>query len=81
MAGLFDENEVCGAVMSIRYAEDIISIWNKSSTDEAGKQRLCDQLKTILSLPPTFQMDYKAHDTAMKDSNNYKIASHDKPRS
>ena len=29
-----DENEICGLVISIRYHEDIISIWNRNSSPE-----------------------------------------------
>ena len=36
-------DEVCGLVVSIRYQEDIISVWNRSCSNAAAKQKIqCD---------------------------------------
>lgn len=78
LAGMFDDCGVCGAVISVRYAEDIISIWNRTANDDVEKARLRDIIKQVLCLPPHASLEYKAHDAAMKDSGNFRSA--DKPR-
>jgi len=32
--------ELCGAVVSMRYYEDIISIWNRNATDTTAKEEI-----------------------------------------
>ena len=34
-------DEICGAVLSVRYQEDLLSIWNKS----ADSRRVCVQIR------------------------------------
>lgn len=46
-------NEICGAVISIRPAEDIVSIWNRTASDDnvTGKIRLsCLTLSLITTI-------------------------------
>lgn len=71
LAGLLDEYGVCGAVVSVRYGEDILSVWNDSA-DEEHRNALRDRLKSVLCLPQHLVMEYKAHDTAMKDSSSFR---------
>jgi translation initiation factor 4E len=33
-------DEICGIVISIRFQEDIISIWNKTAQDREAKMRI-----------------------------------------
>lgn len=72
LAGALDAHQVCGAVLSVRYAEDILSIWNGDANDETTKGALQTALRTILCLPPTLTLEYKAHDAAMKDSSSFR---------
>nr|XP_025866117.1 eukaryotic translation initiation factor 4E type 2-like isoform X1 [Vulpes vulpes] len=37
--------EICGAVISVQFQEDIISIWNKTSSDQATTARIRDTLR------------------------------------
>lgn len=38
VSGQFDVgDEICGAVISIRFQEDIISVWNRTSSDTSAK--------------------------------------------
>uniref|UniRef100_A0A8C4QUH3 Eukaryotic translation initiation factor 4E type 2 n=1 Tax=Eptatretus burgeri TaxID=7764 RepID=A0A8C4QUH3_EPTBU len=53
--------EICGAVVSIRFQEDIISIWNKTASDHATTSRIRDTLRRVLNLPPNTVMEYKTH--------------------
>ncbi|PJF16600.1 putative eukaryotic initiation factor 4E, partial [Paramicrosporidium saccamoebae] len=63
-SGLLDDYGVCGMIVSVRYAEDIISVWNRNANDEDQKIRLRDQLRLVLQLPSSVHLEYKAHDTA-----------------
>eukprot|EP00794_Sanderia_malayensis_P011365 gene11365-12550_t len=55
------ESELCGAVISLRFQDDIISVWNKNASDQVTIQRIRDTLRRILNLPQNTIMEYKAH--------------------
>jgi translation initiation factor 4E len=58
----FDQgDEVCGAVISLRANEDIISIWNRNADNQASISRLRENLKTLLDLPVFVRLEYKRH--------------------
>lgn len=59
-------SEVCGAVISVRFQEDIISIWNRNAADQATTTRIRDTLKRVLNLPQNTIMEYKAHQSSLK---------------
>jgi translation initiation factor 4E len=65
-------DSVCGIVVSIRYQEDILSVWNSDARDDIGKVALRDSIKALLSLPPSLTMEYKAHDMSMKDNSSFR---------
>jgi len=67
--------EVCGAVVSIRYQEDIISIWNRNASDQATTSRIRDTLRRVLSLPQNTIMEYKAHMASLTDNSSYRNTS------
>lgn len=50
------DGEICGAVVSIRYGEDIVSVWNRRSDDRESTERLRDAIKKILHLPHNVHM-------------------------
>uniref|UniRef100_A0A8K9XSR7 Eukaryotic translation initiation factor 4E type 2 n=1 Tax=Oncorhynchus mykiss TaxID=8022 RepID=A0A8K9XSR7_ONCMY len=58
--------EICGAVVSVRFQEDIISIWNKTASDQATITRIRDTLRRVLNLPPNTIMEYKTHTDSIK---------------
>ncbi|XP_028650846.1 eukaryotic translation initiation factor 4E type 2 isoform X2 [Erpetoichthys calabaricus] len=58
--------EICGAVVSARFQEDIISIWNKTASDQATTARIRDTLRRVLNLPPNTIMEYKTHTDSIK---------------
>lgn len=60
-------DEICGAVISMRYAEDIISVWNRHSSDTAITGYIRDTLRRILNLPANTVMQYKPHNESLKD--------------
>ncbi|XP_031333655.1 eukaryotic translation initiation factor 4E type 2 isoform X1 [Photinus pyralis] len=59
-------NEICGVVVSIRYQEDQLSIWNRTASDQATTARIRDSLKRLLNLPATATMEYKTHNDSLK---------------
>nr|CAG4644232.1 EOG090X0BMA [Lepidurus arcticus] len=64
-------DEICGAVVSVRFSEDIISIWNRSANDQVTTGRIRDTLKRVLNLPPNTIMEYKTHTDSLKYSHFY----------
>lgn len=58
--------EICGAVVSIRYQEDIISVWNRSANDHAVTNRIRDTFQRVLNLPTGTVTEYKAHNDSIK---------------
>ncbi|XP_018915709.1 eukaryotic translation initiation factor 4E type 2 [Bemisia tabaci] len=66
--------EICGAVVSIRFQEDIISVWNKSASDQATTNRIRDTLRRVLNLPPNTILEYKTHNDSLKDNFSFRNA-------
>ncbi|TRY54281.1 hypothetical protein DNTS_031083 [Danionella cerebrum] len=64
--------EICGAVVSIRFQEDILSIWNKSASDQITTSRIRDTLRRVLNLPPNTIMEYKTHNDSLKDNSSFR---------
>lgn len=60
-------DEVCGAVVSVRYQEDIISVWNRTASDQATTTRIRDTLKRVLNLPPNTILEYKVSIALSRD--------------
>ncbi|XP_015589433.1 eukaryotic translation initiation factor 4E type 2 isoform X1 [Cephus cinctus] len=58
--------EICGAVVSIRFQEDIICVWNKTASDVATTARIRDTLRRVLHLPASASMEYKTHNESLK---------------
>lgn len=52
--------------LKFEYQEDLLSIWNKTATDQATTARIRDTLKRILNLPPNTPMEYKTHCDSLK---------------
>ena len=63
-------NEICGCVLSVRYQEDILSVWNRS----ADSRRVCMQIKetmrTVMGMPVDVVMEYKKHTDSMRDNSS-----------
>mmetsp|Transcript_15089 Transcript_15089/g.21829 ORF Transcript_15089/g.21829 Transcript_15089/m.21829 type:complete len:261 (+) Transcript_15089:87-869(+) len=75
------EGEICGCVVSIRYSEDILGIWNKTANDRELTERLREAIKKILQLPPHAPMEYKPHHTSLQDKSSFRNTQVWKPKS
>jgi len=51
--------EICGAMVSVRYNEDIISLWNRNADDEGVTNRIRDTFRRVLNLPPDTIIQYQ----------------------
>ncbi|KAI8638806.1 translation initiation factor eIF 4e-like domain-containing protein [Parasitella parasitica] len=66
------KDEICGAVLSIRGSEDIISVWNKTSSNGKINLKIRDTIKKHLSLPSETTMEYKTHNDALRDNSSFR---------
>lgn len=66
------ESELCGAVISLRFQDDIISIWNKNASDQTTMHRIRDTLRRVLNLPQNTIMEYKAHSDSLNDRSSFR---------
>ncbi|KAI6248810.1 Eukaryotic translation initiation factor 4E type 2 [Erysiphe necator] len=56
--------EVCGAVLSVRNGEDILSIWARNDGGRVLKIR--ETMKRILGFPPDTKVEWKSHDSSIQ---------------
>ncbi|CAG7910980.1 unnamed protein product, partial [Brassica rapa] len=69
---LDDADNICGAVLSVRFSEDIISVWNRNASDHQAVLGLRDSIKRHLKLPHAYAMEYKPHDASLRDNSSYR---------
>jgi len=67
-------DEICGVVLSVRYQEDILSVWNKSADSRRVCMQIRDTLRSVLALPIDASLDYKKHTDSMRDNSSYRNA-------
>ncbi|ORY99154.1 translation initiation factor eIF 4e-like domain-containing protein [Syncephalastrum racemosum] len=65
------QGEICGAVLSIRNSEDIISVWNRTASNGKINLRIRDTIKRVLSLPQDTIMEYKTHNDSLRDNSSF----------
>ena len=73
--------ELCGAVLSVRFSEDILGVWNQSSSDRDKVERIRDSIKKILQLPANAYMEYKPHQASLQDRSSFRNTQVWKPKS
>jgi translation initiation factor 4E len=65
-------DELCGAVVSVRFQEDIISVWNRTADNKAVRDRIRDTMMRVLNLPPNTVIEYKCHNASLKDNSSFR---------
>jgi hypothetical protein len=75
------DGEICGAVLSVRYSEDILGVWNRTAADRDMVERIRDAIKRVLQLPPAAHMEYKPHQASLQDRSSFRNTSVWKPKS
>ncbi|KAI8615690.1 translation initiation factor eIF 4e-like domain-containing protein [Chytriomyces sp. MP71] len=65
-------SEICGAVISMRHQEDILSVWNQNAESGRVNLKIRDTLKKVLNLPSNCIMEYKAHQASITDQSSYR---------
>jgi len=65
--------EICGAVVSIRFQEDILSIWNRTACDGPVTARIRDTFKRVLNLHSGTTIEYKAHNDSIKEHTTARV--------
>lgn len=65
-------NEICGAVISVRFNEDIISLWNRNADNKEACSRIRDSINKVLNLPSFVECGYKSHDSSMHDNSSFR---------
>ncbi|PHH91898.1 hypothetical protein CDD83_9841 [Cordyceps sp. RAO-2017] len=56
--------DVCGAVLSMRNGEDILSIWTR--TDGGRVLKIREIMKHVLNFPPNTRVEFKSHDSSIQ---------------
>ncbi|EAY02194.1 hypothetical protein TVAG_450940 [Trichomonas vaginalis G3] len=64
--------DALGAVISVRYPEDIISLWNRTASDDKVRHEICRALCSALELPPDTKLEYKQHYDAVRDHSSFR---------
>ena len=55
------DGEICGAVISVRGHEDVLSVWNKSAGNTRMVSNIKNALRKLLKLPRDAPMRYHNH--------------------
>lgn len=54
-------DDICGAVMSVRNGEDVLSVWNKTASNGTINLKIRNIIRKCLGLKADVVMEYKAH--------------------
>ena len=65
-------DEICGCVLSVRYQEDILSVWNRSADSRKVCMQIRDTMRSVMGLPLDANMEYKKHTDSMRDNSSYR---------
>lgn len=61
-------------MVSTRFQEYLLSIWNRTASDQAATSRIRDALKRLLNLPISATMEYKTHNDCLKYGYDFSIS-------
>eukprot|EP00276_Gloeochaete_wittrockiana_P009914 CAMPEP_0184656616 /NCGR_PEP_ID=MMETSP0308-20130426/16629_1 /TAXON_ID=38269 /ORGANISM="Gloeochaete witrockiana, Strain SAG 46.84" /LENGTH=225 /DNA_ID=CAMNT_0027093815 /DNA_START=66 /DNA_END=743 /DNA_ORIENTATION=- len=66
-----EEDEICGAVVSIRKDQDRISVWTRTSSDLQVALGVGRQMRTLLEVPESVALSFHLHQDSMKKNSSY----------
>ncbi|KIH88404.1 translation initiation factor 4E [Sporothrix brasiliensis 5110] len=69
-------DEVCGAVLSVRNGEDILSVWTR--TDGSRVLKIRETMRRALGFPLETKMDWKSHDSSIQQRSAIEESRRDK---
>ncbi|QNQ00810.1 YALIA101S02e06172g1_1 [Yarrowia lipolytica] len=61
------QDEIVGAVISVRKEEDIISVWNRTSNDPQVTEAIRAGMQAVLGVPESVTFEYKVHSDSLKE--------------
>jgi translation initiation factor 4E len=66
----FEHSEdLCGVVISCRpTGDDVLSLWNRTATNETIINSIREKIRQVLGLPATFTIEYKAHNQSIAET-------------
>jgi translation initiation factor 4E len=70
----FEIPDVVGCVVSTRFKDDILSVWNLQNSNHQARFKIGEKLKKILDLDENTLIQYKDHMSSMKDFSTYRNA-------
>ncbi|OAA61120.1 Translation Initiation factor eIF- 4e [Niveomyces insectorum RCEF 264] len=70
-------DEVCGAVLSVRNGEDILSVWARN--DGGRVLRIRETMKRVLCLPLDTKLEWKSHDSSIQQRSAIEESRREKP--
>ena len=70
----FEEPDVVGVTISIRRADDLISVWNADNRNDEIRFRIGEKMKEILDLEASTIIEYKSHAISMQDMSTFRNA-------
>jgi len=66
--------DVVGCVVSTRFKDDILAVWNLQNSNHQARFKIGEKLKNILDLDENTLIQYKDHMSSMKDFSTYRNA-------
>ncbi|KAL9596491.1 MAG: hypothetical protein Q9219_005752 [cf. Caloplaca sp. 3 TL-2023] len=68
--------EVCGAVLSVRSGEDVLSVWTRN--DGGRNIKIRETIKRVLAFPPDTNIVWKSHDDSIAQRSAIDLARQEK---
>lgn len=72
-------DELCGVIVSIRHHDDVISVWNRNAANKEVTMRLRQNIATVLRLPSSWNLEYKAHDDSLRHATAHHTNNNNNP--
>ena len=66
-----DANQICGAVVSIRKAQDKIAIWTKDASNQKSVMSIGKEMRKLLEIGDDIKLGYQVHADSLKRNSSY----------